>query len=57
MKKVNFNTDDIYEYKGMLYFDFDNFKEAVEMAEYTTKNFCKIIVEIIEENNKIMKGK
>ena len=53
--KVDFNTDDIFEYMKNVKVACDNFTRAV--ARYMYKNRFKILKELIEENNKIMGGK
>jgi len=55
IKKVNFNTDNIFEYMKNVLIAFDNFREA--MAKYMAKNKYKILKELFEEHNKIMGGK
>ena len=53
--KIDFNTDDIFEYMENVKIACDNFAKAV--AEYVTKNKYEIFKELIKENNKIMGGK
>lgn len=53
--KVDFNTDDIFEYMRNVKVACDNFTRAV--AKYIYKNRFKILKELIEENNKLMGGK
>ncbi len=53
--KVDFNTDDIFEYMKNVRIACDNFTKAV--AKYMYKNRYKILKELVEENNKRMGGK
>ena len=52
--KINFNTDDIFEYMKNVKIACDNFSKA--MAKYMYKNRYKILKELIEEHNKRMGG-
>ena len=53
--KIDFDTDDIFEYMKNVKKACDNFSKAV--VKYMYKNRYKIFKELIEENNKIMEGK
>jgi hypothetical protein len=52
--KVKFNTDDFFKYMKNVKIACDNFEKA--MAKYMAKNKYKILKELIEENNRIMRG-
>lgn len=52
--KVNFNTDNIFEYMKNVRIACDNLEKAI--AKYIAKNKYKILKELIKENNKIMGG-
>lgn len=53
-EKVNFNTDNFFEYMKNINIACDNFSKAV--AKYMYENRYKILKELIEESNKIMRG-
>lgn len=48
--KIDFNTDDFFKYMKNVKIACDNFKKAM------AKNKYKILKELIEENNRIMRG-
>jgi hypothetical protein len=52
--KVDFDADYLVEDMNKVKIACDNFAKA--MAKYVAKNKYKILKELIEENNKIMKG-